>query len=214
MIFCNSGTIIFITSERISFLEYLSMQVESNIGIHIKTLVLFGCGIYYLFVCRHLAFILRSPPISYVSNIYYLPFTGVVWICTILLVITCTFVIAVTLKLHWSHEEETENMTSSDFLLFAIASSCQMGSECLTKILSARISMVNYLQNLLASNDYTNNICGVLECILSILVLLLHRNALHLHIIHGEYCGFITINNKIYSNNYGSSKPINRNRRS
>lgn len=89
-----------------------------------------------------IAFILRAPPISYVSNIYYLPFNGVVWMCSISLVILSTCVIAFTLKSHWSHDESVRRLSTTDFILFAIASSCQMGSDIMTKILSARISMV------------------------------------------------------------------------
>lgn len=110
------------TIDRIDYLDYLSMTIPSTI-----------------------AFVLRSPPISYVSNIYYLPFTGVVWICSISLVILCTLVIAFILKFSWSRDEGTEHLKSSDYFLFAIASSCQMGSDVLTKILSARISMVDIL---------------------------------------------------------------------
>lgn len=93
-------------------------------------------------VPTRIAFILRSPPLSYVSNIYYLPFTDVVWICSILLVILSTTVIALTIKYHMRSDEQTKSMTISDYILFAIASSCQMGSVYLTKILSTRISMV------------------------------------------------------------------------
>lgn len=113
------GTIIFLTIERVGYLDYLSMTIPSAI-----------------------AFILRAPPISYVSNIYYLPFTGVVWMCSISLVILCTSVIAITLKLHWAHDETARYLNLTDYILFAIASSCQMGSEIMSKILSARISMV------------------------------------------------------------------------
>lgn len=113
------GTIIFLTIERVAYLDYLSMTVPSPI-----------------------AFILRAPPISYVSNIYYLPFDGVVWVCSISLVILCTSVIAITLKLHWAHDETTRYLNITDYILFAIASSCQMGSEIMSNILSARISMV------------------------------------------------------------------------
>lgn len=114
------GTIIFITSERVAFLEYISMQVPSA-----------------------LSFILRAPPISYVSNIYYLPFDGIVWICSLSLIVLCTVVIAVTIKIHRERDvAETESMTTSDFILFSIAATCQMGSNILTNILSARISIV------------------------------------------------------------------------
>lgn len=91
-----------------------------------------------------LGFILRSPPISYVSNIYYLPFTGIVWICSISMVILCTAVIIFTLKFHVEYDTaETGVMSTSDFVLFSIATTCQMGSNILTNLLSARISIVS-----------------------------------------------------------------------
>lgn len=107
------------TADRIDYLDYLSMTIPSSI-----------------------AFVLRSPPISYVSNIYYLPFTGLVWICSISLVFLCTIVIASTLKFHLSAENEKENLKASDYFLFAVASACQMGTDIMTKVLSARISIV------------------------------------------------------------------------
>lgn len=91
-----------------------------------------------------IGFILRAPPISYVSNIYYLPFDGIVWICSISMIVLCTAVIAVTLKFH--SERDTagrEKMTTSDYILFSIAATCQMGSNLLTNLLSARVSIVS-----------------------------------------------------------------------
>lgn len=91
-----------------------------------------------------IGFIMRAPPISYVSNIYYLPFDGIVWICSISMIILCTAVIAVTLKFHMERDTAgMENMTTSDFILFSIAATCQMGSNLLTNLLSARISIVS-----------------------------------------------------------------------
>lgn len=110
------------TTDRIDYLEYLSMTLPTSI-----------------------AFVLRAPPISYVSNIYYLPFSTIVWICSILLVILCTCVIALTLKFRFQSGETSANLTVSDFILFAIASSCQMGSEIMSKMLSARLSMVGVI---------------------------------------------------------------------
>lgn len=95
-----------------------------------------------------IGFIMRSPPISYVSNIYYLPFNVVVWLCSISMVILCTAVIAFTLKFHMKYDStRTENITTSDFILFAIALTCQMGSTMLTNLLSARISIVSITDN-------------------------------------------------------------------
>lgn len=107
------------TAERVPLIEYVSMGWSTNF-----------------------AFIMRPPSISYDSNIYYLPFNNVVWICSIVMVILCTSFIALTLRLRLLPLEDIESMTISDFFLFGIASSCQTGSQILTKILSARISMV------------------------------------------------------------------------
>lgn len=147
-----------------------------------------------------IAFILRAPPISYVSNIYYLPFTGVVWICSISLVILCTSVVAITLKLHWAHDETARYLSLTDYILFAIASSCQMGSAIMSKILSARISMVCKR-------------CEITETILFLncnQMLLFHRNSfpvcilysshVHFYIVHRQYCCAVTSDHKIYSN--------------
>lgn len=114
-----AGTIMFFSIDRVGIIEYLTMEI-------------YGVS----------TFILRSPPISYVSNIYYLPFTGAVWACSISLVVLCTFVIAITLTFHVNSDEVAKNMNVSDYLIFAVASTCQMGANILTKVSSARISMV------------------------------------------------------------------------
>ncbi|XP_031617482.1 glutamate receptor 3-like [Contarinia nasturtii] len=135
------GTIIFITKERIGIMEYLSMQIPT-----------------------YTAFILRPPNLSNVSNIYYLPFSGIVWICSILLVILCTLVIALTMKFQFLPDKTTENMGISDYIMFAIASSCQMGSEYLTKIVSTRISLFFFFVALLfIYNSFTANIVALLQ---------------------------------------------------
>lgn len=122
----NAGTVFFITVERLSILDYLSMEIPT-----------------------YSAFIFRAPPLSYVSNVYYLPFSGIVWMCSFLLVILCTFVIALTMKFQFLSDETTESMGLSDYILLAVASTCQMGSEYLTKILSTRISTVCKVQFLM-----------------------------------------------------------------
>ncbi|XP_031617481.1 ionotropic receptor 75a-like [Contarinia nasturtii] len=135
------GTIIFMTIERLEYLDYLSMTIPSKI-----------------------AFILRAPPLSYISNIYYLPFSGTVWLCSISLVVLCTIFIAFTLKLSWCRDEGTEHLRASDYFLFAIASSCQMGNDILTTILSARISMfVFFVALLFIYTSFTAMIVALLQ---------------------------------------------------
>lgn len=107
------------TIDRVPYLEYLSMEVPSNF-----------------------AFILRAPMLSYVSNIYFLTFDATVWVFSILLVILCTTVIALTFRIRSSTGEAPGQKTASDYILFAVESTCQMSTEILTKVISARISMV------------------------------------------------------------------------
>lgn len=94
-------------------------------------------------VPSNFAFVLRAPPISYVKNIYYLPFTGVVWVSSISLVMLSTIVVATIIKIRTFENENIKDPSASDYILFAVASSCQMGTDIFTKVLSARISMVS-----------------------------------------------------------------------
>lgn len=158
------------TIDRIDYLDYLSMTIPSTI-----------------------AFVLRSPPISYVSNIYYLPFTGTVWLCSIALVVLCTVVIALTLKFHLKSGKETEHLKMSDYFLFAVASACQMGTDIITKVLSTRISMVSPFTTLF----FNSNAIIILNYFA---VFFLHCITLHLYIIHCKYSGIATIDDQINSN--------------
>lgn len=108
------------SADRISYLEYLSMTIPSTV-----------------------AFILRSPPISYVSNIFYLPFTGAAWIAAVVCTIVCTVFVAITIKYSYSPDNvRNKDLDASDYFLFAVVSVGQLGTEIFTSILSARIAIV------------------------------------------------------------------------
>lgn len=179
----------FFSIDRIGIVEYLTMEIH-------------GVG----------TFILRSPPISYVSNIYYLPFTVGVWACSISLVILCTAVIAITLKFHRQSGVDANNMKLSDYFLFAIASTCQMGANILTKVSSTRIAMVIFLYN----DKSMTSICLNIHCSFSISFYIrqtiffilksfsadfIHCLAFHLHFVYGKYCCITSVNIQIISNN-------------
>lgn len=106
------------TMDRLPYLEYLSVTLPTR-------------G----------AFLFRAPPLSYVSNIYYLPFDSIVWICAIFLVVVCTTTIYVTYRLT---QMKNKNLTASDFMLFAISTVCQMGTHLFPKKSSGRIATVNH----------------------------------------------------------------------
>lgn len=118
--FHGLGAVLFITPERVPHIEYLSVTLPSR-------------G----------AFVFRAPQLSHISNIYYLPFSGMVWICGILLVIVCTVLVYMTNQFT---RENDQNLISSDFLLFAISTVCQMGSDLIPKRMAGKIATVNLNQ--------------------------------------------------------------------
>lgn len=106
------------TEERVEYVEYLSMIIPTGPG-----------------------FIFRAPPLSYVSNIYYLPFAGIVWICTIALVVLCTLLIYLTFR---CSKERDRHLILTDYLLYAVSTICQMGSQLTPKRSSGKLATVIY----------------------------------------------------------------------
>lgn len=110
------------TTDRVDYLEYLSAVAATSF-----------------------MFIMRAPPMSHVSNIFVLTFTGIAWICVISLVIACTICIALTIKFHATPDENRDDLKAADYFLFAIASICQMSSQFSSKMMSTRILMVIFI---------------------------------------------------------------------
>lgn len=89
--------------------------------------------------CR---FMFRAPPLTYTSNIYYLPFSGAVWICCLLAITLCTFAIYLAYK--WSEKVRKEYRESaSHFLIVGFGIVCQVGAEFQVKGVSSRIGIVS-----------------------------------------------------------------------
>lgn len=86
-------------------------------------------------------FIFREPPLSYVSNIYYLPFHHTVWFAIIISIVLCTFLIHLTYR--YSMRGTDRQPTISDFALYAVSTVCQMGSLVKPKKLSGKIASVS-----------------------------------------------------------------------
>lgn len=112
-----SGTVMFITADRIPHIEFLAVTLTVTF-----------------------AFIFRAPPLSYVSNIYYLPFDGVVWICAIILIIVGTILVFIVYKFS---KEDTSHLTASDFVMHGITTVCQMGSQVIPTTAAGKFTTVN-----------------------------------------------------------------------
>lgn len=92
-------------------------------------------------------FIFRAPPLSFITNIYYLPFQKTVWTSGFILVIISCIVIYITFKVshtRFSMYFTSEEIRLSDIMLFAIAAISQMGSALEPKYFAGRISAVCY----------------------------------------------------------------------
>lgn len=112
----------FMTIERIPLIEYLAVILPTKA-----------------------VFIFRQPPLSYVSNIYYLPFHSSVWFAIILLIVLSTFLVHLTYR--YSMQDAYRRLTISDFFLYAINTICQMGSAIRPHKLSGKIASVSGICN-------------------------------------------------------------------
>lgn len=108
------------STDRIEYLEYVSAIINANF-----------------------IFVMRAPPLSFVSNIYILSFTEIVWVCSITMVVLSTGVIALTTSSRSAPNDNTPDWRTSDYFLFAIASVCQMSTNIQSKNIPTRIAMVS-----------------------------------------------------------------------
>lgn len=110
----------FMLPERLSQIEYISVIIPTRA-----------------------TFVFRAPPLSYVSNIFYLPFTSTVWFCSIGIVVISTVVTYLTYKLSTKFSANNIHLTASDFFLLAIGVVCQFGAPITPNRPSGRISFVH-----------------------------------------------------------------------
>lgn len=109
----------FMTADRIDVMEFVSMVCDTR-----------------------MRFILRAPPLSYVSNIYYLPFDGIVWLCSMALIIVGTITVFCTYQMK-RKENNASELTFSDPWMIAFNAVCGMEMEIRAKFLSGKLSTVN-----------------------------------------------------------------------
>lgn len=165
------GTVLFMVPERLPIMDFISMIIDTRVE-----------------------FVFRAPPLSYVSNIYYYPFVGAVWIATAVLVVLGSIVIYFTYILPTDEERENSTGAFSDIILLASGLVSQMGTHLNPRILSGHISMVKLNIRIFIFFFlfiYQNCISKVYSIDLSVVCG---------HIVYGEYCGFVTINDEEHFN--------------
>lgn len=144
--------------------EVISIQIFSD-STFVSLSYLTGSAMYvtpegvktvdYLAVITkiHSRFIFRAPPLTYTSNIYYLPFTGVVWVCCVVISIVCTLFIYVSYQSRGVLEKHfAEGMSNGLIICAGIV--CQIGAEFNPRRLSTRMAIVEQFIRTLCSNHF------------------------------------------------------------
>lgn len=117
------GTVIFMIPSRLNQMDFISMTVDTR-----------------------MEFVFRAPSLTYVSNIYYYPFVGMVWIVTACLLFVGSVIIYFTYDQHMSTPNETQDFFS-DVLLLSAGLVGQMGTHLNPRATSGQIAMVILLEN-------------------------------------------------------------------
>ncbi|XP_033608435.1 uncharacterized protein LOC111867100 [Cryptotermes secundus] len=102
----------FVTKERLPFVRYIaSTSVTKN------------------------AFIFRQPPLSFIMNIFTLPFSRSVWMASVAFVVVAGSALYLTVQ----YEERSDRVTGSDITLLSLGAVCQQGTTLETGGVPARI---------------------------------------------------------------------------
>lgn len=88
-------------------------------------------------------FIFRAPTLSFVTNIYYLPFEANVWYSLVALVIVSCVIVYYTHRVSNMRSPTEEVLRASDIFLFGISSICQMSAHRDPRYASGKISTVS-----------------------------------------------------------------------
>nr|XP_022912415.1 glutamate receptor 1-like [Onthophagus taurus] len=142
------GTPLFFTSDRIEIIDYIAMTTPTKSK-----------------------FVFRQPKLSYITNVFTLPFQTRVWIASIFLVIL--IMLELYFILIWeSHKLKLIKIESTDDLepslsnvsLLAISAICQQGSSVLPNTTPGRIITLFLFTSLMfLYNSYSANIVALLQ---------------------------------------------------
>lgn len=143
------GTVSFYTVDRMSLVDYLSATTPSD-----------------------LKFILRAPPLSYVNNLFTLPFDVNVWYCLYFVIVATVLIMYVIVKCESRYEKalkKRNNINSIkpkffDVILLQIEAITQQGSDNEPKSMSGRIAVFTvFLVLMFLYTSYSANIVVLLQ---------------------------------------------------
>nr|ALR72537.1 ionotropic receptor 75q [Colaphellus bowringi] len=125
----------------------------------------------------YMKFIFRAPPLSYVTNVFTLPFHTYVWYCSFLLLVLIFFAIYVIVKWEWKDvvfREKLERMhdgsisplrpTFFSVLLMEIGAITQQGTDSEPKSNAGRIATIfTFIALMFMYTSYSANIVALLQ---------------------------------------------------
>uniref|UniRef100_A0A336M018 CSON005455 protein n=1 Tax=Culicoides sonorensis TaxID=179676 RepID=A0A336M018_CULSO len=109
-------------------------------------------------------FIFRAPSLSSVANIYFLPFSRMVWISFGVSAVICTVSIFILIK--WEEKITTRESRSNftDVVLLTTSAICQMGADIQTKFVSSRLLIFFlFITFVFVYTSFTASIVGLLQ---------------------------------------------------
>ncbi|KAJ8955120.1 hypothetical protein NQ318_009013 [Aromia moschata] len=146
------GTPLFFTIDRVDIIDYVAMTTPTRSK-----------------------FVFQQPKLSYVKNVYTLPFDTKVWVSTICLIVIMGFVMYVIIKWEWkkwrayarssvqsSVPEVKDSVT--DIVVFTFGAACQQGSSSIPFSIPGRITAIMlYVSLMFLYTSYSANIVALLQ---------------------------------------------------
>lgn len=121
----------------------------------------------------YMKFVFRAPPLSYVTNVFTLPFETHVWYCSLALVILTFIVLIVIVKWEWTdpyfrqYIEESPYTLRPEFsevALMEIGAITQQGSDTVPKSAAGRIATIfTFIILMFLYTSYSANIVAILQ---------------------------------------------------
>lgn len=99
----------FVTSDRVEVIDYIAMPTPTRSK-----------------------FVFRQPKLSYMSNVFLLPFRGPVWACSVALLLTLAAVLHAATRWERAHAAAAPDLLGaswSDVTVMTVGALCQQGSN-------------------------------------------------------------------------------------
>lgn len=145
------GTALFVTSDRIDVIDYIAMTTPTRSK-----------------------FIFREPKLSYVANVFTLPFDIFVWISIIALMVVIAIVLYIVISWEWKKRKYLQrglktseyeiHKSWSEVSFITIAALCQQGSSSTPISTPGRITIIFLLVSFMfLYTSYSANIVALLQ---------------------------------------------------